>query len=226
MGEKSYTVFESIFDEVSELARDEYYVLRLECMVSYAEQGDIRTYCGTLDEIAPLIENLDKDDETREYYASTIAAWEKFLAGEKNALHVVGSKVERLLTPAKELYRASFSLDDARWSYTDQYGCTMLASADIVDVYQVLLCCKYNYLRFAFYRFTNLKQVHSDLGWIDYQARKIGVPGMVCQNKNGETYTWLCILVDTFKTQATGAKALQDDQRIDYERISRELFVR
>jgi len=127
------------FEDTPELMIDKYYIIKLELMLHPEDKPVVRTYCGTIDEIGHLIDCLDRDEWSRDYYASTIAAWEAWQEGDKVALHHVGTSVEPLLIPAKEMCRSAYLLDEAQWSYTDKFGCTMLASADTADVHQVLL---------------------------------------------------------------------------------------
>ena len=226
MSKKDHKVFAASFEEISDLTRDECYIIRLERMVSPGDPVDIRTYCGTLDEIAYLIESLDQDEKTRDYYASTLDAWENWLKGDKVALHQVGASIVPLLTPAEDVCRSAYLLDEVEWSYIDKHGCTMLASADSVDVYQSLVYCKYNYYRFAHYHFSKLRRVHSDKGWVDYQVDDKGVPGMIYKTDDEMIHSWLYVLVDKFSSYHKGAEATKDDQRINYSRISEDLFIR
>lgn len=152
--------------------------------------------------------------------------WKNWLQGDNNTLHQVGNCVKWLLTPAKELCQFMFSLDDAKRSYVDKYGCTMLSSADSVDVYQLLVYCKYNHYMFARYHFSKLRRVHSDKGWVDYQSDDRGVPGMIYQTGDGTVHSWLYVLVDEHKYYHAESNVMQDNHRIDYKRISQELFVR
>ena len=223
--QKNHKVFEFAFEDTPELMIDKYYIIRLDLMMRPEEEFVVRTYCGTLEEIGKLINSLDQNEWNRHYYESTIAAWEAWQAGDKMALHHVGANVEPLLIPAKELCRSAYLLDEAQWSYTDKFGCTMLASADTADVHQVLLY-RGHFFRFARYQFGGLCRVHSDHGWVDYQVDDGGVPGMICQADNGEILSRLYVLVDEFTAYQKGLDAMQSDQSIDYGRISQELFIR
>ena len=223
--QKNRTVFEHAFEDAPELMLDKYYIIKLDLMLRPEEDFVVRTYCGTLEEIGKLINSLDQNEWNRHYYESTIAAWEAWQAGDKMALHHVGADVVPLLIPAREMCRSAFLLDEAEWRYTDKYGCTMLASADTVDVHQVLLY-RGHYFRFARYQFGGLCRVHSDHGWVDYKVDDGGVPGMIYQTDNGEIHSRLYVLVDEFTAYQTGVDAMQSDRCIDYNRISMELFVR
>ena len=178
--QNSHKVFEFAFEDTPELMIDKYYIIKLDLMLHPENKPVVRTYCGTIDEIGHLIDCLDRDEWSRNYYASTIAAWENWQQGDKMALHHVGADVVPLLIPAKEMCRSAYLLDEAQWSYTDKFGCTMLASADTADVHQVLLY-RGHFFRFARYQFGGLCRVHSDHGWVDYQVDDGGVPGMICR---------------------------------------------
>ena len=223
--QKTHSVFEFSFEDTAELMNEKYYLIKLDFMLRPEEDFVVRTYCGTLEVIGELIRCLDQDEQNRHYYESTIAAWEAWQQGDKMALHHVGAEVVPLLIPAKELCRSAFLLDEAQWSYTDKFGCTMLASADTVDVHQVLLY-RGHFFRFARYQFGGLCRIHSDKGWVDYCVDDGGVPGMIYKTANGEIHSRLYVLVDEFTAYQTGVDAMQSDRCIDYNRISLELFVR
>ena len=222
--QKNHKVFEFAFEDTPELMIDKYYIIQLDLMLRPEEEFVVHTYCGTLEEIGKLIRCLDQDEQNRHYYESTIAAWEAWQEGDNMALHHVGADVVPLLIPAKEFCRSAYLLDEAEWSYTDKFGCTMLASADTVDVHQVLLY-RGRFFRFARYQFGGLCRVHSDKGWVDYQIDG-GIPGMIYKADNGEIHSRLYVLVDEFFAYQAGVDALQSDQCIDYNKISQELFVR
>ncbi len=223
--QKNHKVFEFAFEDTPELMIDKYYIIKMDLMLHPEDKPVVRTYCGTIDEIGHLIDCLNRDEWSRNYYASTIAAWENWQQGDKMALHHVGANIEPLLIPAREMCRSAYLLDEAQWSYTDKFGCTMLASADTVDVHQVLLY-RGHFFRFARYQFGGLCRVHSDHGWVDYQVDDGGVPGMICQADNGEILSRLYVLVDEFTAYQKGVDAMQSDHSIDYNKISQELFVR
>ena len=91
MNEKrtNHKVFEFAFEDAPELMCDQYYIIKLELMLHPEDRIDVRTYCGTIDEIGELMHKLDTDEWHRNYYASTIAAWEAWQQGDKMALHHV-----------------------------------------------------------------------------------------------------------------------------------------
>ena len=219
--QKNHSVFEFAFEDTPELMNEKYYLIKLDLMLRPEENFVVRTYCGTLEEIGKLISCLDQNEWNRHYYESTIAAWEAWQQGDKMALHHVGADVVPLLIPAKELCRSAYLLDEAEGSYTDKHGCTMLASADTVDVHQVLLY-RGHFFRFARYQFGGLCRVHSDHGWVDYHVDG-GIPGMIYKTDNGEIHSRLYVLVDEFYAYQTGVDAMHSDQCIDYSRISENL---
>lgn len=222
--QKTHSVFEFAFEDAPELMVEKYYLIKLDLMLRPDEDFVVRTYCGTLEAIGELIRCLDQDEQNRHYYESTIAAWEAWQAGDKMAQHQVGADVVPLLIPAREMCRSAFFLDEAEWRYTDKHGCTMLASADTVDVHQVLLY-RGHYFRFARYQFSGLCRVHSDHGWVDYHVDG-GIPGMIYTTDNGEIHSRLYVLVDEFFAYQAGADTMHSDQCVDYSRISEDLFIK
>lgn len=223
--QKNHKVFEYAFEDTPELMIDKYFIIKLDFMLRPEEDFVVRTYCGTLEAIGELIRCLDQDEQNRHYYESTIAAWEAWQQGDKMALHHVGGGVAPLLIPAREMCRSAYLLDKAQWSYTDKFGCTMLASADTVDVHHVLLY-RGHFFRFARYQFGGLCRVHSDHGWVDYQVDDGGVPGMIYKTDKGKIHSRMYVLVDEFTAYQKGLDAMQSDQQIDYSRISEDLFIK
>ncbi len=221
----NHQVFASAYQDAPELM-EEYYIIKLELMLHPEDRVIARTYCGTLDAIGNLIEKLDEDEWTRNFYASTLAAWEEWQKGDREALHQIGRSVVPLLTPAKEVCCSAYLLDEAEWDYTDKYGCTMLAYANSVDVHETLVYSEYRYLRFARYKFSGLSRVHSDKGWVDYHIDDGGVPGMIYEDDDGKVNSWLYVFVDDFDSYRNGVAVMRDDKCIDYGRISADLFVR
>lgn len=49
---------------------------------------------------------------------------------------------------------------------------------------------------------------------------------MIYKTDNGEIHSRLYVLVDEFAAYQNGLDAMQSDQRIDYNRISEDLFIK
>lgn len=224
---KNHKLFEAAFENTPELMNhDPYYIIKLDQLLRPDERIVVRTYCGTLDEISELISRLDADEWTRSYYDTTIAAWEAWQQGDRMALHHVGNSVVPLLTPAAEVCRSAYLLDEAEWNYIDKYDCTLRASADTVDVQQILLYSEYRYLRFARYHFTGLSRVHSDKGWVRHNIDDCRIPGMVYKTEDDMIHSWLYVFVEDYASKHRGEEAMHSDARVDYEEISQVLFVK
>ena len=74
--------------------------------------------------------------------------------------------------------------------------------------------------------FTSLCRICLERGRNDYKTDAGAAPGRIYKADNGEIYSGLYVLVDEFSTYLTGVDAMQSDQCIDYDRISRKLFIR
>jgi len=226
---KNFEVFDKSFECRPGMVNQEpYYVMKLDQLLQPEERFVIRTYCGTLDEIGKLISRLDADEWSRGYYAATIAAWEAWQQGDRKALHQVGHSVVPLLTPAKEMCRSCYLINDAEWKYIDKYGCTMLAATVGVDIEQILAYCfsEHRYLKFARYHFMDLQRVHSDKGWVDYKIDDCGIPGMIEKTEDGMIHSWLYVLIEDYATKRAGEDAMQNEKCVDFEKISQVLFVK
>ena len=220
-----YVVIGAFEDSKDLMNKSPYYRIRLDGLVMPEEKLVIKEFFGTQEQIGELLNEIDKDVWWREYYAYTLDAWEKYQAGDHDAVHFVGSDAERLLTPVTEICRSAYLIDNARWRYKDKYGCIMLADADMVDVNQVLLQDGYRYIRCARYWFEGLCRVHSDKGWVFYDGVSRGIPCLMKSLEEGTANNRLFVIEGVYDDVDSAMADMQKEAKFHYQQISRELFT-
>ncbi len=201
-----------------------YYGIRMDSMVMPEEDFVIKQFFGTLEQVNDLMTEIDKDTLWREYYASSLDAFERYQSGDAYSLHYVGGDAEQFLRPVIEVCRSAFLLDNPEWTYQDKFGCLMRARADVVCVHQVLLWDGNYFIRCARYGFEGLECVHSEKGWIPYDGKSCGVPAMIDSQGAGDAYCRLFMVEETYDDLDIAKWDIQQGNKLNYEQISRELF--
>ena len=155
---------------------------------------------------------------------STIAAFDEYHAGNLAAVHKVAGNMERLLTPVSELCRSAYLCDDARWYYTDQYGCMLPAKAEVVDVDQGLLQDGERYLRCAKFHFAGLSGAKPAYGWSLHNGYCEGFPYLSQYYEPGAVHMRLYVLEQEYKDVEAARRDMQTEGVLNYEQVSAELF--
>lgn len=211
-------------DRVELMNQIHYYGMQMDSMVMSEEDFTIKQFFGTLEQVDDLLTEIDKDALWRDYYASTIAAWEAYQSGDEFAMHYAGGQVERFLKPVVEVCRSAFLLDNPEWVYQDRWGCLLRARADVVGVHQVLLWDGNKFTRCARYGFEGLECVHSEKGWIPYDGTSCGVPCMIGSRGAGDAYSRLFAVEETYDNLEAAKWDMQQGIKLNYAQVSRELF--
>lgn len=211
-------------DDPALMNKEQYYAIRLP-YEAFADGGAVgKEFFGTLRQIQELIRMLRNKEWTRQYYASTIAAFDEYHAGNLAAVHKVAGNMERLLTPVSELCRSAYLCDDARWYYTDQYGCMLPAKAEVVDVDQVLLQDGERYLRCAKFHFAGLSGAKPAYGWSLHNGYCEGFPYLSQYYEPGAVHMRLYVLEQEYKDVEAARRDMQTEGVLNYEQVSAELF--
>ena len=219
------TVIAGCFEDRIELMNQiRYYGIRLDCLKGPEEELVIKQYYGTLEQIDGLLSDIDMDEWWREYYASTIAAWEDYQSGDVCALHHVGRGVESLLKPVVEVCRSAYMIENAEWVCLDKCGLDIKARADVVGVHQVLLWNGNRFIRCTRYGFAGLESAYSDKDWTIYDGTSYGVPYLIDTYGNGNAHNRLFVVEEMYDNLDTAKWDMQREDNFDYEQISRELF--
>lgn len=220
------TVIAGCYEDQPELMNMvDHYRIELDCMRMPEMELVVRTYYGTLEQIEGLMAWIDTDPWWREYYASTLAAWEEYQAGDQNAMHTVGWEVKRLLTPVTEICRSAYLIDDFGWAYRDKQGHVAKAGVDVLGVHQVLLWDGNKYIRCARYGMCGLKYVHPVEGWIDYDGASRGVPCMIDTNGIGNGLNRLYVVEEEYDDLDRAKWAIKVGKRLNFARITEEMLT-
>lgn len=211
-------------DRVELMNQIHYYGIWLDCLKLPEQELVIKQFYGTLEQVDGLLSEIDKDEWWREYYASTLAAWDACQSGDDCALHYVGRGVERLLSPVVEVCRSAYLIDNPEWIYQDKWGCLMRARADVVGVHQVLLWDGNKFIRCARYGCEGLERAHSDKGWIPYDGTSCGIPYMIDSHGTSDAYNRLFVVEEEYDNLDAAKWDMQQGNKLNYEQISRELF--
>ena len=211
-------------DRVGLMNQIHYYGMQMDSMVMPEEDFAIKQFFGTLEQVDDLLAEIDKDALWRDYYASTIAAWEAYQSGDEFAMHYAGGQVERFLKPVVEVCRSAFLLEKPEWIYQNKCGCLLRARADVVGVHQVVLWDGNIFIRCARYGFEGLERAHSDRGWIPYDGTSCGVPCMIDSHGTGDAYSRLFVVEETYDNLDAAKWDIQQGNKLNYEQVSRELF--
>ncbi len=228
MNEKEKTencIVMGAYEDRAELMNDEqYFSIKLDCLIMPEERLVVKRFYGTLAQIADLMNHFEEDEWSSLYYASTICAWRDYQCGILGAVHTVGNAQERLLTPLSEVCRSAYLVDNPRWTYRNKFGCTMCAKADLSDADQLLLQDGDHYLRCVRFWFEGLSHVHSEKGWIPCDGKPKGIPYMIVCYEEGAVTSALYVLEEEYTDLEAAKQDMQQGDMLSYTQISRELF--
>lgn len=210
-------------DDPGLMNQEQYYSMKLHHPVLPGNELVVKEFFGTLEQVENLMDALIELPWAREYYASTIAAWEAYQAGDLGAVHGVGESFERLLTPVSEIARSRHLQEHVHWAYTDKYGAMIPAYADDVETEQVLLQDGNRYLRCARYWLNDVARVHSDYGWIVYDGKSRGIPEMLHAPFGGAISPRLFLVEEEYFNVADAMRDMLDN-KFNYNQLSREMF--
>ena len=203
---------------------DHYYRIRIPNPVNENSQIVIKTFFGTIEQICTFMHEISDELHWCEYYASTIDAWMRYMAGDHGAVHIVGGKEERLLTPVSEICRSAYLIDNVSWRYANKYGCTLPAFADTVEISQVLLRDEDRLYRCATYWFNDVSSAHSEKGWVAYNGDSCGVPCMMDAHRAGVITNRLMIIEEEYKDICVAFNDMKAENLFNFQQISREMF--
>ncbi len=219
-----YVAIGAFEDNPALMNAEQYYAVRLSHWVFPNGGTIVKEFFGTFKQIRELIHLFRGEEWTQKYYASTIAALEEYEAGNLAAVHNVAGSLERLLTPVSELCRSAYLCDDARWYYTDQYGCILPAKAEVVDVDQVLLQDGERYLRCAKFCFEGLASALPLNGWSLHDGYCEGIPHMSRYFEPGVVHMQMYVVEQEYQDEQAARRDMQTEGVLDYEQVSAELF--
>lgn len=205
---------------------EQYYCLRLWDYSVPAYVSRSKVYYGTLEDMKAFIEALDADEETREDFRETIAAFRAFEAGNHTVPHNVAYQVFPLLEPVGNLDDAMMKLGPRRWTHINTWGCDYEMRCDSVVLEHLWIdgpegCC-----RVMKARFRNLQRQGSDGSWQPLTCGFWGHPKMLYM-EDGALCNRLFVPDKTFEnTKAAGKDWAFFDTKpdLDFTQFCNEVF--
>ena len=101
--------------------KPQYYALTLDDYATVSFCSFSKFYYGTLDDIIPFMEIMEKENEKPDM----IAAFKDFILGNKEVTHAVAYNQQKLLTPVVFHQGVKQTYTDRSWTHKNIYGCPM-----------------------------------------------------------------------------------------------------
>lgn len=131
---------------------EKYYVLNLWDYGTPAFVSLDKMYVGTEAEICTAIEAM----KTEEKEAETVAAVERYFAGDKTATHNIAYRDIPILEPCTRVASSTLNLGEYSWEHTNVWGFPYFLKCDSVEVKQIIVKYKRKFYRCVRAWFKNL----------------------------------------------------------------------
>ena len=132
---------------------EKYYILNLWDYGTPAFVSCDKMYVGTEAEIRTAIEAMKRSPKGSE---ETIAAVERYLAGDKTATHNIAYNEIPVLEPCTRIASSSLSLGSYAWEHTNVWGFPYKMKCDKAEIKQIIIKYKRKYYRCVRAWFQNL----------------------------------------------------------------------
>ena len=132
---------------------EKYYILNLWDYGTPAFVSFDKMYVGTEAEIRTAIEAMKKSPKGSE---ETVAAAERYLAGDKTATHNIAYNEIPVLEPCTRIASSTLSLGAYSWEHTNVWGFPYMMKCDSAEVKQIIVKYKRKYYRCVRAWFKNL----------------------------------------------------------------------
>ena len=133
---------------------EKYYILNLWDYGTPAFVSCDKMYVGTEAEIRAAIEAMKKSPKGIE---ETVAAAERYLAGDKTATHNIAYNEIPVLEPCTRIASSSLSLGAYSWEHTNVWGFPYFMKCDSAEIKQIIIKYKRKYYRCVRAWFKNLR---------------------------------------------------------------------
>jgi hypothetical protein len=110
-------------------------------------------YVGTEAEIRVAIEAMKQSPKGS---AETVAATERYLAGDKTATHNIAYNEIPVLEPCRRIASSTLSLGSYAWEHTNVWGFPYMMKCDSAEIKQIIIQYKRKYYRCVRAWFKNL----------------------------------------------------------------------
>ena len=132
--------------------KPQYYALTLDDYATVSFCSFSKFYYGTLDDIIPFMEMMEKENEKPDM----IAAFKDFILGNKEVTHAVAYNQQKLLTPVVFHQGVKQTYTDRSWTHKNIYGWPYEMHADRIEVEQAIITHEGKYHRCIKAKFINL----------------------------------------------------------------------
>ena len=132
---------------------DKYYILNLWDYGTPAFVSCDKMYVGTEAEIRVAIEAMKQSPKGS---AETVAATERYLAGDKTATHNIAYNQIPVLEPCSRIASSTLSLGSYAWEHTNVWGFPYMMKCDSAEIKQIIIQYKRKYYRCVRAWFKNL----------------------------------------------------------------------
>ncbi len=139
--------------------KPQYYALTLDDYATVSFCSFSKFYYGTLDDIIPFMEIMEKENEKPDM----IAAFKDFILGNKEVTHAVAYNQQKLLTPVVFHQGVKQTYTDKSWTHKNIYGWPYEMHADRIEVEQAIITHEGKYHRFVPEK-TGYYDIYSDSG--------------------------------------------------------------
>lgn len=143
--------------------------------------------------------------------------------GSDAQIQEVNVDMDELMDPVKEVGRSGYMIDYPRWSFTNEQGQLVEVKADMVDLYQVLFEQGNLYIRTARFCFENLKYRKPGQDWTPFSAANAS--GIIMPLGEHGACSLLYVVEDEYTSLRSARKVMRQEDRFNYDNISRELFA-
>ena len=133
---------------------DKYYILNLWDYGTPSFVSCDKMYVGTEAEIRVAIEAMKQSPKGS---SETVAAAERYLAGDKTATHNIAYNQIPVLEPCSRIASSLLSLGSYAWEHTNVWGFPYMMKCDSAEIKQIIIKYKRKYYRCVRAWFKNLR---------------------------------------------------------------------
>ena len=123
---------------------DKYYILNLWDYGTPAFVSFDKMYIGTEAEIRTALQAMKEAEKGSD---ETVAAIERYLAGDKTATHNIAYNEIPVLEPCTRIASSTLSLGEYSWEHTNVWGFPYVMKCDSAEVKQLIVKYKRKYYR-------------------------------------------------------------------------------
>lgn len=204
---------------------NEIYAIYLENYSCPSCTSGIKTYFGTLDEIALFIDKLSAAGK----HPETVKAFGEYTAGNLKAEHVAAYTRQRLINPAELIDSYSLTLAHTEWEYINVYRCPYNMRFDSAEITARLVKLDGKYFRCVQIDAVNLayySEFRTENPWQPFNSGFWGYPAMMSVTKKENDFSVknrLYIIDKRFDSEAEAVSKFKTEP-IDFKGYCQDVF--